>query len=106
MVARRSRSKLGIGIPRLRSEQAPQSLSEIPYSNCNRSRIRNKIATPSVRNDMGVITQFHKHIKCHPSIWTMRVFSNCHAELVSASPETLKQVQGDKEESIIKQPWD
>ena len=34
----------------------------------------------------------------------MRAFSNCHAELVSASHETLKQVQGDKEESIIKQP--
>jgi len=32
-----------------------------------------------------------------------RVFTNCHAELVSASHETLKQVQGDKKKSIIKQ---
>jgi len=25
-------------------------------------------SSPSTQNDMGIITQFHKHIKCHPSI--------------------------------------
>ena len=31
----------------------------------------------------------------------MRAFNNCHAELVSASLETLKQVQGDKRIALL-----
>ena len=33
---------------------------------------------------------------------SLRAFNNCHAELVSASHETLKRVQGDKKDGITK----
>jgi len=51
----------------LMSPSTTLEVSQMPFKLHDTSNI-NIRATPSARNDMGVITQFHKHIKCHPSI--------------------------------------
>jgi len=63
------------------SEQAPQSLSEIPQSNYSRLQVRNEIATPSARNDTEGYYPMLQTYKVSPIYRSLRSSSRCRLYL-------------------------